>query len=288
MKKIKKYISVIMPLIYMILLLIASVIGLVIINLIINVIIGLFTGEINYERDIIFDTPHLASLLSSSTVALVFLAWYRRLKKNDGLVKKRRLALKDKGFLIVWGIGMVFFVNGIVDLFIIALEIYFPQLVSDYINMMSVMYEGSLIIIAIRVAIMAPILEELVFRGVILKKAKNIMPFYAANIIQAILFGLIHLNWIQGLYAFPIGILLGYITRRYRSIIPSIVLHALLNGYSVLHLANNRLAEESIDISRWFFIVTTIVGGALFVLGLIKIRRNTHIKVNATMEEKIY
>jgi F0F1-type ATP synthase assembly protein I len=53
-------------------------------------------------------------------------------------------------------------------------------------------------------------------------------------------------------------------------------------------LANNRLAEESIDISRWFFIVTTIVGGALFVLGLIKIRRNTHIKVNATMEEKIY
>lgn len=288
MKKIKKYISVIMPLIYMILLLIASVIGLVIINLIINVIIGLFTGEINYERDIIFDTPHLASLLSSSTVALVFLAWYRRLKKNDGLVKKRRLALKDKGFLIVWGIGMVFFVNGIVDLFIIALEIYFPQLVSDYINMMSVMYEGSLIIIAIRVAIMAPILEELVFRGVILKKAKNIMPFYAANIIQAILFGLIHLNWIQGLYAFPIGILLGYITRRYRSIIPSIVSHALLNGYSVLHLANNRLAEESIDISRWFFIVTTIVGGALFVLGLIKIRRNTHIKVNATMEEKIY
>ena len=288
MKKFKKYISVIMPLIYMILLLIASVIGLVIINLIINVIIGLFTGEINYERDIIFDTPHLASLLSSSTVALVFLAWYRRLKKNDGLVKKRRLALKDKGFLIVWGIGMVFFVNGIVDLFIIALEIYFPQLVSDYINMMSVMYEGSLIIIAIRVAIMAPILEELVFRGVILKKAKNIMPFYAANIIQAILFGLIHLNWIQGLYAFPIGILLGYITRRYRSIIPSIVSHALLNGYSVLHLANNRLAEESIDISRWFFIVTTIVGGALFVLGLIKIRRNTHIKVNATMEEKIY
>jgi membrane protease YdiL (CAAX protease family) len=123
-----------------------------------------------------------------------------------------------------------------------------------------------------------------VFRGVILKKAKNIMPFYAANIIQAILFGLIHLNWIQGLYAFPIGILLGYITRRYRSIIPSIILHALLNGYSVLHLANMRLAEESIDLSRWFFIVTTIVGGVLFILGLIKIRRSSYIEDNIVIE----
>ncbi|MDD4036694.1 MAG: type II CAAX endopeptidase family protein [Bacilli bacterium] len=284
MKKIKKYISVIMPLIYMILLLIASTIGLVIINLIINAITGVFTGENNYKSDILLDTPHLPSLLISFIVALVFLAWYRRLKKNEGLVKKRRLALKDKGFFIVWGVGVVFFVNGVVDLLFIVLEIYFPQLVSDYINMMSSMEEGSLIIIAIRVAIIAPLLEELVFRGVILKKARDIMPFYAANIVQAILFGLIHLNVIQCLYVFPVGILFGYIARRYRSIIPSIVLHALLNGYAVLHIANSRLAEESIDFSRWFFVVTTIVGGVIFIIGLNKIRRSSYIEDNIVIE----
>ena len=118
----------------------------------------------------------------------------------------------------------------------------------------------------------------LVFRGAILKKARDIMPFYAANIVQAILFGLIHSNMIQCLYAFPTGILFGYITRRYRSIIPSIVLHALLNGYSVLHLANNRLAEEPIDFSRWFFVVTTIVGGVIFIIGLNKIMRSSYIE----------
>lgn len=284
MKKIKKYISVIVPLIYMILLLIASTIGLVIINLIINAITGVFAGENNYKSDILLDTPHLPSLLISFIVALVFLAWYRRLKKNEGLVKKRRLALKDKGFFIIWGVGVVFFVNGVVDLLFIVLEIYFPQLVSDYINMMSSMEEGSLIIIAIRVAIIAPLFEELVFRGVILKKARDIMPFYAANIVQAILFGLIHLNVIQCLYVFPVGILFGYIARRYRSIIPSIVLHALLNGYSVLHLANNRLAEESIDFSRWFFVVTTIVGGVIFIIGLNKIRRSSYIEGNIVIE----
>ena len=124
----------------------------------------------------------------------------------------------------------------------------------------------------------------LVFRGVILKKARDIMPFYAANIVQAILFGLIHSNMIQCLYAFPVGILFGYITRRYRSIIPSIVLHALLNGYSVLHLANNRLAEESIDFSIWFFVVTTIVGGVIFIIGLNKIRRSSYIEDNIVIE----
>ena len=48
--------------------------------------------------------------------------------------------------------------------------------------------------------ILAPICEELIFRGVTMRCARKALPFALANLMQAALFGLFHLNWIQGIY----------------------------------------------------------------------------------------
>ena len=54
--------------------------------------------------------------------------------------------------------------------------------------------------------IFAPVCEELIFRGVTMNLAKAAVPFWAANLLQAFLFGAYHLNWIQGIYAFALRI----------------------------------------------------------------------------------
>ena len=59
--------------------------------------------------------------------------------------------------------------------------------------------------------ILAPICEELIFRGITMRCARKALPFALANLMQAALFGLFHLNWIQGIYAFALGIVLGYV-----------------------------------------------------------------------------
>ena len=51
---------------------------------------------------------------------------------------------------------------------------------------------------------------------------------------QAALFGLFHLNWIQGIYAFALGIVLGYVCERGGSIYYSIGLHLLFNLWGTL------------------------------------------------------
>ena len=54
--------------------------------------------------------------------------------------------------------------------------------------------------------ILAPIGEELIFRGVTMRLARRALPFWLANIFQAVMFGIFHMNWIQGIYAFALGL----------------------------------------------------------------------------------
>jgi len=60
------------------------------------------------------------------------------------------------------------------------------------------------------------------------------MPILAANIVQAAIFAFFHINLAQGIYTFGLGLLLGYVTYKYKSILPSILLHMFFNllGFS--------------------------------------------------------
>ena len=55
-----------------------------------------------------------------------------------------------------------------------------------------------------------------------------------ANLIQAVLFGIYHGNLVQGIYAFCIGVLLGYLAERYSSLIIPVMVHALFNLFGTL------------------------------------------------------
>lgn len=88
--------------------------------------------------------------------------------------------------------------------------------------------EPSLILVLYSVLI-GPVCEELIFRGLTLKYAKRAMPFWVANFLQALLFGVFHMNMIQGVYAFVVGIVLGFICEKSRSIYPSMLFHILFN-----------------------------------------------------------
>ncbi len=82
---------------------------------------------------------------------------------------------------------------------------------------------------------LAPIGEELVFRGVTVRLGKWAgLPFCAINIIQAVLFGVFHLNLVQGVYAFFIGLVLGYLGHRYKTLWVPILMHFFCNLYATL------------------------------------------------------
>lgn len=90
--------------------------------------------------------------------------------------------------------------------------------------------------------IAAPVVEELLFRGIIQSRLEGAMPTWAAVVIQAALFGLIHGQPIQMGYAFVLGLAFGWMRHRSGSILPTVAAHVVFNG---LNIPLNVLAGDS-------------------------------------------
>lgn len=91
------------------------------------------------------------------------------------------------------------------------------------------------------IGILAPVTEELVFRGAILRlllKAFKGKQHWVGIIISAFLFGFIHFNLAQGIHAFIIGLILGWMYYRTYSIIPGVIVHWVNNtiAYIMFHI----------------------------------------------------
>ncbi len=80
------------------------------------------------------------------------------------------------------------------------------------------------------IAVAAPILEEWLFRGIILKALLKKYSPWKAILISAVVFGVFHLNPWQFLYATVLGIYLGYIYWKTGSLFYPILIHWLLNS----------------------------------------------------------
>lgn len=85
-----------------------------------------------------------------------------------------------------------------------------------------------------RVVIIAPIVEELIFRGVIMHGFLRNYSKTVAVILSALLFALFHLNPWQFPATFLLGLILGIVRIRTNSVLACIIGHALHNGLILL------------------------------------------------------
>ena len=79
------------------------------------------------------------------------------------------------------------------------------------------------------VAIFAPLVEELIFRGLVLSRLRKAMPAWLAVLLQGLVFGFVHGQLVWIVYATLFGLLLGYVRLRTDSLKASILLHMGFN-----------------------------------------------------------
>lgn len=113
--------------------------------------------------------------------------------------------------------------------------------------------------------IVAPITEELFYRGMLLKLFSKANQRFGI-IITAIFFGLGHGNIAQFALGFIAGIFLAHITQKHNSIIPSILCHMTINTFSTI------VTEFSTDgystanmIINFLYIIITLAGLVMFI-----------------------
>lgn len=123
---------------------------------------------------------------------------------------------------------------GDLERFIITL---FPQDIAS-LNMLNKLLDGGFITL-VAICFIAPFVEEILFRGIILRGFLQHYAPFQAIVISAVLFGLIHLNIYQIPGAFIFGCIVGYIFYLCKSIWPCIFTHSLANGLSYLYYLEN-------------------------------------------------
>ena len=182
----------------------------------------------------------LTVLVTHVFILLCFGAWYLLACCQEihfGSSLKHFLKGKNILIIVLLAVGGCFFTNFIMPI----ATVFIPEsIVQAYMEMMETAGFGESILSTIAAVLVAPFGEELLFRGVVFYYATDMLrdmgdrrkAFYFANVVQALAFGVFHGNLIQGLYAFGLGLLLGYLRERVGSIWASIMAHIVINACS--------------------------------------------------------
>jgi membrane protease YdiL (CAAX protease family) len=117
------------------------------------------------------------------------------------------------------------------------------------------------------VAIVGPIVEEIIFRGAILR---SLQPYGTnfAIVLSSLLFGLYHLALLQGIFAFFVGLVLAYCALRF-SIKWSMLIHMINNGISILLTYLGISLAVDVGLSCLFIALAVVAG----ITGLQEFRR---------------
>ena len=161
--------------------------------------------------------PYFDGVLINSVTLLIGGFWYQSLKKKEDTAQ---IAVSPTGW-----IGLALLGGAIQFCTSFALTVY--------------------------TMLLAPFVEELIFRGLTLKILEKSFPFWVANILQALYFGIIHGNIIQSSYAFFAGLLFGAVMYKYKSLKCVIWCHFFVNFLGT--------ALGMFPISLWLGVVLTIV-----------------------------
>lgn len=103
-----------------------------------------------------------------------------------------------------------------------------------YLETSELIYESPMIIQILGLGILVPIMEEMVYRGLLYRRMREYLPMVMSIIGSAVLFGVYHGNSVQLIYATVIGIFLAYVFEAFRTVKVSIIFHVVANLTSVI------------------------------------------------------
>lgn len=175
---------------------------------------------------------------------------------------------KSLASTVVLSFGLCFFANA----FVLVGQYIFPRAIERYMELMEAAGLGVDTYAIIASILIAPIGEELLCRGLTYHYAKKVVAdvnnrrvaFWIANCLQALAFGIMHLNLVQGIYAFILGLGLGWLRERYKSLYPAILAHAIIN-FSSTYLVGYPISL--LPEAMWSYLLLMIVSIAVTAAG---------------------
>jgi len=163
------------------------------------------------------------TMILSSPFMVYFIVW--RMKKRD-------LDLTNELGLFFFNKSIFFKSVLLLGLFLLLEEIYMRVLVIDVpVSFLKFILSEPLILGVLTTIIIAPIIEEFIFRGFLLSQLKNTIGNWGAISLSSLAWTLLHFQYeVKILFIlFIFGLLLGFLRWKYNSLFLVMVLHAINN-----------------------------------------------------------
>lgn len=213
------------------------------------------------------DNVLLQLLISQIITAPILIKWLKNDIKSDketGIFRKFKRTSIFKFLLIIpFGVATMLCANYLVSL----LQMFMPEFMIDsYTDTSEALTSGSFLIQVLATAVGAPIVEELIFRGVVYRRLRRMASVIPSAIIVSLLFGVYHGNWIQAPYAFLLGLACVYVYERYKTVIAPMILHGTANFIAVLITFFAKQTGEDVTNQEIAYSVQTIIAFVVIIL----------------------
>ena len=182
--------------------------------------------------------------------------------------------------LFLFGFGGIFLGSLVADL----VYYFFPATgyVFDMINTSSPETAGEYLAEILSTAAVPALIEEIVFRGIALGMLRRYGDRFAI-VVSALLFALVHANFLQIGLAVPAGLFLGYLVVRSGSLWPAIALHFANNFiatvqnvlYDLFSMAFYPLLQNETAVSFAFSIALYVFYAVIFIIGCVLLRKHS-------------
>ena len=193
--------------------------------------------------------------------------------------------LSSKEIITLLGIGLLmFFANALLSSASIEIASIFTNV---EIPEVPPVYESTdIITMMIAYVVVAPVLEEMVFRGILMRGLEGVSKWFAI-IVTAILFSVFHVSYYTVIPKFLGGVLLGYVVFSTNSLYAGIIVHLINNAVSgILTIIsdNSNIVEDAEAIlgevamsDRIFSIILSVgmsIGVIVVIIALLVIMKN--------------
>ena len=189
------------------------------------------------------------TLFSAVVTAVCYVAALAIVVGVPWLVWRNRTTMKDVGLqrLPTWselglapaGFVAYFIVSAIVMYVVTQLVPAFDSQQVQEIGFSQLSTRFEYMLAFLTLVVIAPVAEEVLFRGYLYGKLQKYVPWWGAAIVTSILFGLAHGQWNVAIDTFVLGMFLAMLRTVSGSLWPAIVLHMIKNGIAYYFLFIN-------------------------------------------------
>jgi len=230
--------------------------------------------DYNHGTDWLYQPWIKMPVFLGSTLLILYLGYFfSGLSFNQVFSFKLFSLLTIPAMVIIFS-GLQYFLNEI--------NIHFEKILTPppwFMELFSRLFDSDLGVWGgiLRIVIIAPIVEELIFRGIIMSGFTRNYNAIFAILFSALLFALFHLNPWQFPAAFALGIILGWIRIRTGSVLACIAGHAIHNGLVFLSVIYFRelksLSFLQPGISRNYWIHFVLIAFGIVLVWIITGKR---------------